>query len=296
MNTLNHLIATLRPKLAALLPDSVYLKLIFPGSVGYDLNLRHPRTLNEKTQWLKLHERKTIFKTMADKIAVRALISKEVGEEYLVPLLGVWNQVSEIQKEHLPSQFVLKTNHDSGGVVLCRDKASFDWLSAERKLNESLSRDYYKFFREWAYKGMPRKILAEQLLVHPQGGDLPDFKIFTFNGHARLSFVATNRHGPGGVRMNFYDRDWNPLPVTRVHPRSETEMPCPAGYNTMIRLAEHFGQFASLLRTDFYQVENRVYIGELTLYPGAGIERFDPPEYDMMFGSWLKLPCDRSDD
>lgn len=286
------LVSSLRRKIIDLLPDSLFLRFAYPRFIGRPLHLRHPRTLNEKTQWLKLHDRRPVYKIMADKYAAKKFVADRVGAEHVVPLLGVWNSFDEIDFASLPDQFVLKTTHDSGGVVLCDDKQTFNFKKARETLDASLARDYFLFGREWAYKSMPRRIIAEPMLPLVNG-DLPDYKVFTFNGEAKLTFVATNRHRPGGVLMNFYDREWNALPCSRYHPRNPIETECPKNYPAMIRLAEEFGKDMPLLRTDFYLVDERVYIGELTIYPSSGFDRFDPESYDELFGSWLHLPCDR---
>ena len=293
---MNSMFAELHARIASLLPDSIYLRLVYPRIVGRPLHLRHPVTLNEKTNWLKIHDRRPVYRIMADKLKAKQFVADKAGSQFVVPLLGSWDKFDDIPFDSLPDRFVLKTNHDSGGVVICRDKATLDMDAARRKLEKSLARDYFRQFREWAYKGMPRKILAEEFLEPPDGGELVDYKVFTFNGEAKLAFAATNRQGPGDVLMNFYDRDWNSIPVARLHARNPVETPKPAGWETMIRLAETFGKDMYLLRTDCYQVGDRVYVGELTIYPSGGIDPFDPESYDTLFGSWLKLPCDRSKD
>lgn len=274
------------------LPDSVYLKILYRYGFGKTLNLRHPKTLNEKTHWLKLYDRRSIYPTMVDKFSAKDFVRINVGEKYVVPLLGVWNRFEDIDFAALPEQFVLKTTHDSGGVVICTDKANFDIPAAREKLKKSLANNYYWIYREWAYKHIRPRIMAEELLVSPNGTEIKDYKVFTFNGKVKLSFVATNRHGEGGVLMNFYDRDWNSIPVERLHPRNPLETPKPEGYDTMVRIAETIGKDMFLLRTDFYQIGTQVFVGELTIYPSGGFDWFKPEGYDELFGSWLKLPCD----
>ena len=278
---------------ADMLPDSIYVTLAYKRITGKDLDLRHPITFNEKIQWLKIHDRKQEYVRMADKYLSKTFIAEIVGKEYVVPLLGGWNQVEEISEKDLPQRFVLKTNHDSGGIVICHDKSQLNWQEVRSKLSRSLAHNYYKNHREWVYKDIVRRIIAEPLLCPSDGSEVIDYKFLVFNGVVRAMFVATNRHKPGGAKFNYYDRGWNPIPVVQPHHLPNRVPPSkPRNFEKMIEISEKLSAGTYLLRVDFYEIDGRVYVGELTFYPDAGIEPFIPSSYEELFGSWIHLPCD----
>lgn len=272
------------------MPDPLYLRLLFRLRLGYRLNLSSPRSFNEKIQWLKLYDRRPEYRQYVDKYAVRDHIRKVVGEEYLIPLLGVWDSVEDIDFALLPNQFVLKTTHDSGGVVICRDKSVFDISAAKQKLNRHMKNDFFNFGREWAYKGIKPRVIAEQLLQHNYGGLPEDFKLMCFNGTVRCSFVCSDRGSNSGLKVTFYDREWKKLPFIRHYPESPVAIAKPYRYDLMIELSERLARDMPFCRVDCYEVDGKVYIGEMTLYPGCGFEEFDPQQWDNNIGSWLVLP------
>lgn len=271
------------------LSDEEFLKRRFKAKFGRELDLENPKTFNEKLQWLKLYDRKPEYTTMVDKYAVRDIIAKTVGPEYVVPLVGgPWNSADEIDFNALPDQFVLKCTHDSGGVVICRDKAKFDCDKARKKLARSLKHDFYLGGREWPYKDVPRKIIAEAYLVDESGVELKDYKIFCFNGKAEYVEVDFNRHIEH--KLNPYDFDWNPLNFCDKSKNDyDANIPKPARLEEMRQIAEKLSANMSFLRVDFYSIYDKIYIGELTLYPGSGYIEFDPPSTDLKYGKLLKL-------
>ncbi len=275
------------------LPDSLYLRLLFPLRVGYPLNLTHPKTFNEKLQWLKLHDRKPEYKKYVDKYAVRDYVRETVGEQYLVPLLGVWDSVEEIDFVSLPNQFVLKTTHDSGGVVICKDKRTFDIPAAKKKLWRHLKTNLYKAGREWAYKGVPRKIIALQYL-EDTNGQLDDFKIFCFGGKPKFIMVDFDRFT--NLKRNLYSLDWEYLPFTFEEPTThpEIEIPRPAQLEEMLRIASELSTGFAHIRVDLFTVGNAIFFGELTFYNDSGFARFHPENYDARVGEYLKLPFKES--
>lgn len=274
------------------LPDAIYLRLIYYLYIGKRLNLKNPKTFNEKLQWLKLHDRNPEYTTMVDKVEAKKWVAERIGEQYIIPTLGVWDRAEDIDFDALPDQFVLKTNHDSGGVVVCKDKNKLDRNLTQKKMARSLKRDFYAYGREWPYKNVPHKILAEQFIPcdDPRyDNDLPDYKFMCFDGKVECCFVCTDRHSEDGVNITIFDREWNLMPFKRPnHPR-RTDLKRPKLYSKMIELAEILAKGTKFLRVDFYEVGDTIYWGELTLYPGCGFEKFSPEEWDYKLGKLIKL-------
>ena len=203
------------------MPDETYLKLLFKYSMGYPLDLEHPKTYNEKLQWLKLHDRKPLYTQLVDKLAVKDYVAEKLGPEYVVPVIGgPWDSVDEIDFDALPDQFVLKCTHDSGGVVVCRGKAQFDREAAKAKLAKSLSRNFYWANREWPYKDVRPRVFAERYLENKHG-ELPDYKFLTFGGETRLMYIATGRNSDSGTRCDYYDADFVHLPFENGHENAD---------------------------------------------------------------------------
>lgn len=254
----------------------------------YKLDLENPRTFNEKLQWLKLHDRNPAYTQMADKYAVREYIKNTIGQEYLIPLLGVWDSFDEIDFDKLPNQFVLKCNHDSGSVVICKDKTEFDFESAKNTLTKSINMNYYYRCREYPYKNIAPKIIAEKYMVDESGYELKDYKFFAFDGSVKALFIATDR--PHDTRFDFFDMEFNHLPIINGHPNTTKVLKRPECFDEMIKLAEILSVGIPHIRVDFYEINGRVYFGELTFYHWAGFTPFEPKEWDYTFGSWIKLP------
>lgn len=272
------------------MPDKLFLYLKYYLCMGKKLDLDHPHTFNEKLQWLKLYDRKARYTHLADKIAVKEYVSSVIGEEYVIPTLAVYNDEDSIEFDSLPEKFVLKCNHDSGSIVICDDKQSFGFAAARKKLHDSLRRSGYQYGREWPYKNIPRRILAETYL-ETETGDLPDYKIHCFNGIPRLILYCRNRFGEGGVTEDFFDEQWTHLPVKRpTIPNSDQVIPKPEKLEEMLELAKKLSKGIPFLRVDFYYVDNRIYVGELTFFPASGFSRFVPEEWDGIIGDWLQLP------
>lgn len=273
------------------IPDKFYLKLIFYKTMKKKLNLKNPITFSEKIQWLKLYDRKEFYTDLVDKYAVRNYISETIGEEYLIPLIGVWDSFEEIDFSQLPNQFVLKCTHDSGGVVICKDKNEFNRIQAREKINKALKHNYYYDWREWPYKNIKPRIICEQLLIDGNCTDLKDYKFMCFNGKVKCILVCSDRSNPSGLKLDFYDRTWNKLPFRRPnYPNSEKNISKPQNLNKMIELAEYLSNSFSFIRVDFYEINGQIYFGELTFYPNSGFQGFFPEIYDEILGSWLDLP------
>lgn len=273
------------------LPDKTYLKLLFYVRMKRRLNLNNPKTFNEKLQWLKLYDRNPIYTSMVDKYEVRNYIKEKVGDEYLIPLIGVWDSFDEINFEKLPNQFVLKCTHDSGGVVICRNKNEFDVESARKKINKSLKKNFYNNTKEWPYKNIKPRIICEKFMVDESGVELKDYKFFCFNGEPKALFVATDRGKD--TRFDFFDMNFNKIPITKNHYKnSNKKISKPIGFEKMIELSKKLSSGIPHVRVDFYNVNGQIYFGELTFYHFSGFEKFEPEKYDEIFGSWLKLPKD----
>lgn len=269
-------------------PDPLYIKGCFRAMMGYPLDLKNPQTFNEKIQWLKLHDRKPEYTQMVDKFAVREYIAKTIGEEYLIPLLGVWDAFDEIDFDQLPDQFVLKCNHDSGTVVICKDKKTFDVDAARKKINARINYNYYNVWREWPYKNVKPKIIAEKFMVDESGTELKDYKFFAFDGEVKSLFIATDR--PFDTRFDFYDINFTHLPITNGHPNASRILDKPRGFEEMKRLASILSQGIPHVRVDFYDINGKIYFGELTFYHWSGFTPFEPEEWDKKMGDWIQLP------
>lgn len=274
------------------LSDEVYLRLTYRVRFGKKLNLDNPLTFNEKLQWLKLHDRNPDYVKMVDKVAVKDYVSKIIGDDYIIPTLGVYGSFDEIDFDSLPNQFVLKCSHDSGSIVICRDKSTFDKNQARKKLTRGLKTDAFYWGREWPYKNVERKILAEQYMEDDDSEELTDYKMMCFNGSVKCSFVGSERFSEDGLKITFYDTDWKPMPFERHYPRSKYPIKKPLNYEEMVILSEKLAKDIPFVRVDFYEVGGKTYFGEITLYPGSGWEEFTPEEWDIKLGSWIHLPTE----
>ena len=275
--------------------DERYLKLAFKAKMGYPLDLDRPRTFNQKLQWLKLHDRNPLYTTRVDKYAVRQYIAEKIGAEYLIPLVGgPWKSAEEIDFDALPEQFVLKCNHDSGGLVVCRDKSRLDQQAAKQKLNRHLQANYYMSSREWPYKEVKPCIFAEQYMEDDRQKDgLIDYKFFCFNGQARFMYVSQGLEDHATAHISFYDLEGNDLPFKRTDFAAFDKLPHkPEGLGKMIQQANVLAQAVDspFLRVDMYEIGGRIYFSELTFTPCSGMLPFDPPKWDETIGGWLMLP------
>lgn len=257
---------------------------------GERLDFSQPVTFNEKLQWLKINDRRPEYMTMVDKYKAKQYVAKIIGEQYIIPNLGVWDDFDEINFDKLPDQFVLKTTHDSGGVVVVKNKNQINIDEIKNKIEASLKSNYYYKWREWAYKNVSPRIIAEQFLYNSSEKDcIWDYKLLCFNGKVEYSFVCSNRFGKGGLFVNFYDKYWEPMPFIRKYPKNPNEVEKPLFYDKMVGLSELLTKNIPLCRVDFYVTDDRLYVGELTSYPGAGFEQFDPYEWDIRLGQMINI-------
>lgn len=280
-----------------IVPDEPYLKFLYRIRMGKKLNLHPPVTFNEKLQWLKIHDHNPEYSRLVDKSEVKKYIADTIGEQYVIPQLGIWDRAEDIDFDSLPDRFVLKCTHDSGSIVICRDKSRFDKEAAIKLLNKAVKRNFYNSKREWAYKGLKGRIIAEQYmedtLVEGQSatGDLSDYKIFCFNGEPRTIFVVRGGHqDESRVKRWMYDTNWK-LYEAGFHgkqPRTDAEEK-PAQLEEMLELARKLSRDIPFLRVDFYIINGKVYFGEMTFFHMSGCEKFSPESFDKTLGDMLVL-------
>ena len=273
-----------------ILSDKTYLKLAYRLKFNKKLNLKAPQTFNEKLQWLKLYDRKPKYTKMVDKYEAKRYVSDIIGEEYVIPTLGVWDSFDKIDFDTLPEQFVLKCTHDSGGLVICKDKATLDLEKARRKIEKSLNTSYYWQGREWQYKNVKPRIIAEQYMEDKETAELRDYKFFCFNGEVKALFIATDRSSESEeTKFDFFDAEYNHLPFTNGHPNANELPKKPRSFELMKKLAAELSVSIPHLRVDFYEVDGKVYFGELTFSHWSGMKPFEPDKWDYTFGDWIDL-------
>ena len=274
------------------LSDEKYLRLLFRLRMGRKLNLDNPKTFCEKLQWLKIHGREEIYTTMADKYLAKQFIAGKIGEKYVVPLLGVWGRFDDIDFDALPDKFVLKCNHDSGSAIICRDKTKLDKENARKILEKSLKTDYFILKREWPYKNINRRIIAEEYLEDEPGVNLFDYKFFCLNGIPRIMYVIEG--ASDNPTEAFFDMNQNYLDLEMEDPRPEIPPRLPESFDEMKRLAAELSDGVPFLRVDFFCVKGRLYVGELTFFHESGFGEIKPKEWDEKLGNMLDLSRVRS--
>lgn len=270
--------------------DKSYLSIVFYLKMGNRLHWKNPSTFNEKLQLLKLYDRNPDYTRLVDKATVKDYVADKIGNEYVIRTIGLCDSLEEIDFNRLPDKFVLKTTHGGGGggVVVCKDKGLFDIEDARKKLRKSLDSDIYTFYREWPYKDVPKKIIAEEY-VESEDGDLRDYKFFCFNGEPKFLKVDFGRFIEH--HANYYDLEWNLLPFeeTDVPRNPEHEEIKPDNFENMVEFARKLSQGHKFLRVDLYNVKGYIYFGELTFYPASGLGKFNPPDWDRKLGDMLRL-------
>ena len=271
--------------------DEKFVKKEYQLAMGRKLDIEKPCTYNEKLQWLKLYDRNPLYAVLVDKYEAKKYVGAIIGEEYIIPTLGVWNNFDEINFDLLPEQFVLKCTHDSGGVVICKSKSEFDVKNARKKINKCLKRNYFYAHREWPYKNVKPRIIAEKYMEDEKTQELRDYKFFVFNGEAKMLFIAKDRQVKGEeTKFDFFDMEFNHLHFKNGHPNSEDSPKKPCLFEEMKLLAEKLAKGLVHVRVDFYEVNGKIYWGELTFSHWSGLVPFEPEEWDYRIGEWLKLP------
>lgn len=272
-----------------LFSDKMFLKMIYKNRFHRELDLENPVCFTEKLQWIKLYDHDPVYTVMVDKYACKEFVASIVGEEYIVPLIGVWDSFDEIDFSGLPERFVLKCTHDSGGTVICKDKKTLDIEKARVKIRKSLKKNYYYHSREWPYKNVKPRIIAEPYLEDKKDGELRDYKFFTFGGEPKYLYIAQGRGKKGRTYSDFYDMDFNHLDLRIDHENSPEPPHKPENFELMKALARKLSAGTKAIRVDFYEVDGKVYVGELTLFHCSGFVPFRPEKWDKIWGEHLKL-------
>ncbi len=278
--------------LLSFLPDEIYLKLFYRVVTGRKLDLKNPTLFSEKENWLKIHNRNPEYKALVNKLTVRDIVAKEIGEGHTFPILGVWNSFDEIDFNKLPNQFVLKCNHDSGGAKVIRDKRKMkaDEIKKLRKhFNNRMRHDFFYAGREWPYKGMERKIFAEKMMVsdNPNEKDLTDYRFFCFNGEPKILFVGTEMSQ--NWRFDWFDMEFNKLDIFSIHPSAGKDISKPSLFEEMKDISRKLSKGKPFVRIDLYQIDGKIYFGEQTFFHGGGLCLFSPLEWEQKLGDWLDL-------
>lgn len=270
------------------IPDKIFIPFQYKFATGKTLDLQNPKTFNEKIQWMKLYDRNPLYPIIVDKYAVREYIKDRIGEEFLIPLLGHWKNTEQIDINKLPDSFVLKCNHDSGGIAICKSKNTFEWQSERKKIEKHLNQNHFYLSREWAYKSIKRCIIAEKYMEDIETGELRDYKFFCFNGKPKYIQVDYDRFT--NHKRNIYDLKWNLVNLTiKCQNDPSRNLNRPNNLDEMIELASKLSEGFPQIRVDFYSVNGRTYFGELTIYHGSGFEEFTPEVYNELFGSFIDL-------
>lgn len=273
--------------------DESYLKVAYRIKMGKRLNLDAPKTFSEKLQWMKLYDRRNEYTRMVDKYEVKQIVGEAIGNQYVVPTLGVWDHFDEINFEALPEQFVLKCTHDSGGLIICKNKKTFKTEVAKRKLEKCLKHNFFWGQREWPYKNVKPRIIAEKYIEEPTG-ELKDYKFFCFHGEVKFFKIDFDRHV--NHHANYYDRNCTLLPFGEVAiaPIPEKELAIPNNINKMMRLAEKLSADLPFARIDFYNVAGDIFFGEITFFPISGLGKYTSDDWDIKIGDMLLLPNRRN--
>ena len=272
-------------------PDKLYLRCAFKAETGYPLDLKHPKTYNEKLQWIKLYDRKPEYVVYADKYKVREYIAATIGDKYLVPIIGMYRKAEEIRWSELPERFVLKCNHASGTNIVCKDKSKLDISSTEKQLNAWLKKNAYWEAREWCYKDIEPCIICEEFIETQDGNTPDDYKFMCFNGVPKLIQVHHDRFGDH--TLDYYTPRWEKATLQRIDAKVSTrEISRPEKLDEMLSIAAKLSENMYYARIDLYYVDGVIYFGEITMYPTGGFSTFVNHEDDLLLGSYIKLPTD----
>lgn len=273
-------------RLLSVVPDELFLKISYHLKTKRNLDLNNPKTYSEKINWLKVYDHNPLYTTLVDKYEVRNYVKERIGEEYLFPLLGVWNNVNEIDFDKLPEKFVLKCTHDFGSVIIVEDKKLMNVRLIKKQLNAQLKYNFYYRGREWAYKNVKPRVIAEKFM---EDGNkrLIDYKFFCFNGRVEFMFIATGRGLD--LRFDFFTRDFKHINTTNGVPNADITPNKPESYEEMIIIAEKLANGINNVRVDLYDIDNKVYFSELTFYHNGGMVSFEPYEMDERLGKYFLM-------
>ena len=278
------------------LNDKLYLKLMFKYRFGKKLDLNNPQTFNEKLQWLKLNDRKNKYIEMVDKYEVKNYVSRIIGNKYIIPTIGVYSKFEDINFEELPNSFVIKTTHDSGGIAICKDKSTFDIAQSKKTINSSLHYNYFYSGREWPYKGVKPRIIIERYMEDENTKNIRDYKFFCFNGEAKIFKIDFDRFVEH--HANYYDLNGNILPFGEKNypPKYDKQINMPVNLKEMIKYANLLSKNIPFVRIDFYEINKKLYFGEITFYPASGLCEFTDYGWDLKLGNWIMFPKEINDE
>lgn len=266
--------------------DSVYIKILYKYRMGKKINLNNPKTFNEKINWLKLCDRKDIYTKMADKYEVKQFISETIGDEYVIPLIGIYDSFDDIDFDKLPNRFVIKCTHDSGGLVICKNKKELNIDDARSKIQKSLKRNYYLKGREWPYKNIKPRILIEKFIEDDMIDDLRDYKFMCFNGRVKYVYVTVKNDN---IWENYYDANFKPVDVNHGFPRYNEEFAKPKNFHKMVRIAERLAKNTPFLRVDLHNIKGEILFGEMTFYDWGGLRAFADEKFDVRLGNLIDI-------
>lgn len=285
---LHYLVRFIKYNVKKIIPSKILIKILWKKRLRYELDLKNPKTFNEKIQWLKLYYRNDLMKICANKLTVRDYVSEKIGFKYLNEIIAVYNKIDELDLSKLPEKFVIKCSHDSGSAIIVKDKRNIDIDQLKIHFKYCMKIDYYHMSKEWAYKGGIRKILVEKFLCNSDGSDIKDYKVFCFWGEPKLIQVDIDRHT--NHRRNIYDVNWNWIDLSILYPKDPTKIePPPLVLDEMLNLSRILSEPFPHVRVDWYIVDNELKFGEMTFYHGGGFEPFDKREWEYVMGEWIDL-------
>jgi len=277
-----------------IIPDKLFLKMKYKLKTGNKLNLKDPKTFNEKLQWLKIHDRKDIYIDMVDKAKAKEYVSKIIGEEYIIPTIGIYESFDDIDFDKLPKQFVIKCTHDSGGLVIVKDKLKLDINNTRKIINKCLKRNYYYVGREWPYKNVKPRIIIEKYMEDKKFKSMQDYKFFCFNGNPKIMYISSGLENHDTAAMSFFDMNYKIIPLKRLdYKLLSTIPPKPKNFNKMKEFSETLSKGIPHIRVDWYEINGKLYFGELTFSTCAGMMPFENEKWNEELGNWIKLPKEK---
>jgi len=277
-------------KILSFVPDRIYIQIKYFYHFHKFADLKNPKTYNEKLQWIKLYDRNPKYIQLCDKYEVKKYVADMIGEEYIIPTLGIYNSFEEIDFKKLPNQFVIKCTHDSGSIVVCKDKNNFNYEAARQEISKCLKINYYWHSREWPYKQVKPRIIIEKYMEDSVYKELRDYKVFAFNGETKAIYISSDRQNPNvKTKSDYFDENFNHLPMTNKYPNADIPPEKPVNFEKMKEFANKLSKGMAEARVDFYEVDGKLYFGEITIFHGSGYDAFVPEKFDYLFGSWVNL-------
>lgn len=277
-------------KAMSILPDKAYLSLIYAIRMKKMMNWHNPKSFSEKLQWIKVYDHNPLYIQLVDKYEMKKYVDQVIGPGHTVPTLGVWDSVDDIDFSKLPERFVIKGTHDSGSVIVCKDRNTFDENSARSKLQDSLNTNLYYLSREWPYKHVPHRIIAEEYIESKDKSPLTEYKLFCFDGEIKIVLVCKGLAHSTQRTNDFCDVNLKRYPFTSLLPNSEGELTKPDNYDELLWYASELSKGFPEVRVDAYVFDGKIYFGELTFFHNSGLRRYEPDEWDYKIGEWVKLP------